>query len=106
RLPRQLKHFSVQNEIHIGFHTPSQQNIVEVMTLDRPGLLARIGLLFMQAGIEIHSARITTLGERAEDVFFVTALDGQPLLPEHAESLKEQLSQALDDDFDSLNLNP
>lgn len=106
RMPRQLKHFAVQNEVHIGFHAASQHNVVEVMTLDRPGLLARIGLLFMQVGIDIHSARITTLGERAEDVFFVTAQDGQPLLPEHADSLKQQLSQALDDDFDSLNLSP
>lgn len=106
RMPRQLKHFAVQNEVHISFHAASQQNVVEVMTLDRPGLLARIGLLFMQSGIEIHSARITTLGERAEDVFFVTALDGKPLLTEHADSLKQQLSQALEDDFDSLNLIP
>jgi [protein-PII] uridylyltransferase len=97
RLPRQLRHFSVQNEISIHFNPTVQQNVVEVMTLDRPGLLARIGCLFMQNNIEIHSARIATLGERAEDVFFVTQQDGQPLQPEQIQLLQAELKQSLDE---------
>jgi [protein-PII] uridylyltransferase len=97
RLPRQLRHFSVQNEISIHFNPTVQQNVVEVMTLDRPGLLARIGALFMQNNIEIHSARIATLGERAEDVFFVTQQDGQPLHPEQIHLLHTELQQSLDE---------
>ena len=97
RLPRQLRHFSVQNEISIHFNATVQQNVVEVMTLDRPGLLARIGALFMQNNIEIHSARIATLGERAEDVFFVTQQDGQPLHPEQIHLLHTELQQSLDE---------
>ncbi len=46
-----------------------QQNMVEIATLDHPGLLAKVGGLFMMQGLDIHSARIATLGERAEDIF-------------------------------------
>ncbi|MEY4516676.1 MAG: [protein-PII] uridylyltransferase [Pseudomonadota bacterium] len=97
RMPRQLRHFSVRNEISIHFNDTVQQHVVEVMTLDRPGLLARIGALFMQKQIEIHSARIATLGERAEDVFFVTRHDGQPLDDAQLDMLRIELDQALND---------
>jgi [protein-PII] uridylyltransferase len=59
--------------------------------------LARIGALFMQKQIEIHSARIATLGERAEDVFFVTRHDGQPLDDAQLDMLRIELDQALND---------
>ncbi len=36
------------------------------------GLLAKVGGLFMMQGLDIHSAKIATLGERAEDIFYVT----------------------------------
>lgn len=96
RMPRQLKHFSVKNDVHIHFNDARQQNVVEVMTLDRPGLLAQIGVLFMQAGLDIHSARIATLGERAEDVFFVTKQDGEPLNADEVKALRQQLHESLD----------
>lgn len=96
RMPRQLKHFSVKNDVHIHFNDARQQNVVEVMTLDRPGLLAQIGVLFMQAGLDIHSARIATLGERAEDVFFVTKQDGVPLNADEVKALRQQLHESLD----------
>jgi UTP:GlnB (protein PII) uridylyltransferase len=37
-----------------------------------------------------------TVGERAEDVFYVTDLQHRPLNEETAQRLKEQLLQALD----------
>jgi [protein-PII] uridylyltransferase len=72
RIPRHLRHFDVQNTVDIALNPALQQHMVEISTLDQPGLLARIGALFMLQGLDIHSARIATLGERAEDIFFVT----------------------------------
>jgi [protein-PII] uridylyltransferase len=50
-----------------------------VVTPDRPGLLARIGRIFFDYGIELQAAKITTLGERVEDVFFITDKQQQPI---------------------------
>ena len=62
--------------------------MVEISTLDHPGLLARVGGLFMMQGLNIHSARIATLGERAEDIFFVTK-NGKPLNHERSNSSRK-----------------
>ena len=42
------------------------------------------------------SRKIMTVGERAEDVFYVTDFDGRPLDAPAAERLRESLARALD----------
>jgi len=41
--------------------------------------LARVGQLFLDFDLSVQNAKIATLGERVEDVFFVTDADNQPL---------------------------
>ena len=96
RIPRQLRHFDIQNTVTISLNAALQQHMVEISTLDQPGLLARIGGLFMMQGLDIHSARIVTLGERAEDTFFVTKNDGQVMSETEAALFAERLKAALD----------
>jgi len=52
--------------------------------------------VLMQERIELHAAKIMTVGERAEDVFYLTDFDNRPLTGAAAEQLKEHLMQALD----------
>lgn len=99
RMPRQLRHFDVKTQVTISNDIASQHTLVEITTLDRPGLLARIGRLFMESGVELQNARIATLGERAEDIFFITDKQQQPISdPRVCEALagllREQLDQA------------
>lgn len=97
RLPRQLKHFDVRTQVNLSNDLVHQRTIVEVVTLDRPGLLARIGRIFMEHGVNLQNARIATLGERAEDVFFLTDASQQPLSdPELCERLCAALREQLD----------
>ena len=79
RVPRQLKHFAFapQVTIHNDAHRPV--TILEVIAPDRPGLLARIGRIFLEFDLSLQNAKIATLGERVEDVFFVTDAANQPL---------------------------
>ncbi|MGW8369674.1 MAG: ACT domain-containing protein, partial [Gammaproteobacteria bacterium] len=62
---------------------------------DRPGLLCEVGKAFVESEIDLRTAKIVTVGERAEDVFFVTNRDGKPLSEAHSEKLRERLLKAL-----------
>ena len=97
RIPRQLRHFDIENTVDISINETLNQNMVEIATLDHPGLLAKVGGLFMMQGLDIHSAKIATLGERAEDVFYVTKQDGSPMTDEEAQLFASRLKSALDE---------
>jgi [protein-PII] uridylyltransferase len=72
RISRHLRHFPITPQITLFPDDNGQQYILEITAGDRPGLLARIARVLAAQGIEVHSARINTLGERAEDVFLVS----------------------------------
>jgi [protein-PII] uridylyltransferase len=95
RISRHLKHFPLTPEIRVFPDDKGTHFILEIVAGDRPGLLARIAYVLATANVNVESAKINTLGERAEDVFL---LDGARLHDE-AELLK--LEQAL---YDQLRL--
>ncbi|MYD44300.1 MAG: [protein-PII] uridylyltransferase [Gammaproteobacteria bacterium] len=79
RISRQLKQFNVAARVKL--ETPDENGLcrLELVTADRPGLMALISTLFVEFGIELHQARIATLGERAEDIFLVSGVNGGTL---------------------------
>lgn len=108
-IPRQLRHFNIENLVEIRLNHALNQNMIEIVTLDQPGLLARVGALFSRQGLDIHSARIATLGERAEDIFYVTKRDGQPMNQQEADDFATQFKAVLDESVQQLStrqLNP
>jgi len=72
RVSRQLKHFPITPEVHIRPDEKGQYHLVSVTAGDRPGLLYSIARVFSQYLVDLHTAKIVTLGERAEDVFVVS----------------------------------
>jgi [protein-PII] uridylyltransferase len=97
--PRALKHFNAPTRTELRPDQERGGSILEVMTPDRAGLLARIGHVFFANGIRVQGARITTLGERVEDMFFITGPDGRPITDAAlAEGLQQQIRDALDQD--------
>ncbi|MBD3669570.1 MAG: [protein-PII] uridylyltransferase [Gammaproteobacteria bacterium] len=96
-LPRQLKHFPITTRVEFKPDEYEDRTAFEVHTMDRPGLLARIARLLLEHHVFIRNARITTLGERAEDVFIVTDEKGGPLDTPQQEALKEAIILALDE---------
>ncbi len=79
RTPRELKQFGIATSTSLSNDIVSGYTVLEVISPDRPGFLATIAQVFMEEGITVHNARISTLGERVEDVFFITDLNGNPL---------------------------
>ena len=95
--PRQLRHFTLPTSVVISNDPVRKVSMIELSTPDRPGLLARVGRIFMEHGISLQNAKITTLGERVEDVFFVTDHQGRPLSdPDLCARLRDNLRSALD----------
>lgn len=98
RMPRRHRHFNVPTQVVISNDIINDRTTVDIQTLDRPGLLARIGQIFAEFNLLVQNARIATLGERAEDVFFVTGRDGQPISdPELCQRLQKYIKEELDD---------
>ncbi|MGZ8223895.1 MAG: hypothetical protein ACXW0H_02185, partial [Methylobacter sp.] len=46
---------------------------------DHAGLLSKIGRAFIKQNVNLHSAKITTIGSRAEDMFYITDQQLQPI---------------------------
>ena len=96
-IPRQRKNFKTNTHIKLHDSNRHHYSILEVNTLDRPGLLAQIGRFLSRMHISVLNARITTLGERADDIFFVVNQEGQPFAQkELGRLLQKELCQSLD----------
>lgn len=97
-LPRRYRHFDVPTQVIISNDLRNDCTVVDIQTLDHPGLLSHIGRIFTRFNLQVLNARILTLGERAEDVFFIADAGGQPLSdPEVGRTLRSTLQQELDD---------
>ena len=71
--------------------------LLEVVAADRPGLLAKLARVFQTHHIQIQAAKITTLGERVEDVFHIVNQNGLPMNDPDAEA---QLSASIQTELD------
>jgi [protein-PII] uridylyltransferase len=97
RAPRQVRMFSTPVQIAISRDPLNQRTVIELVAGDRPGLLFQVAKVFAQEGVALQNAKIATVGERAEDVFFVTTLDNQPLDEAFSQRLGNSLREALTD---------
>jgi [protein-PII] uridylyltransferase len=72
RLSRQSRHFPIPPQVNIA---PDEKNTYHILSLvagDRPGLLSQVAEVLVKHHVHLHTAKITTLGERAEDTFLIT----------------------------------
>ncbi|MBI3140998.1 MAG: [protein-PII] uridylyltransferase [Rhodocyclales bacterium] len=72
RLSRQVRHFPFSPEVHIVPTEKGDQWLLSVTAADRPGLLFTIASTLAAHGINVHTAKIATLGERVEDTFLIS----------------------------------
>lgn len=79
RQSRQARHFPIPTSIQFLDDPLNRHTIIELVTTDRAGLLSQIGQAFIKQNINLHSAKITTIGSRAEDLFYVTDQQNQPI---------------------------
>ncbi|MBL8540742.1 MAG: [protein-PII] uridylyltransferase [Betaproteobacteria bacterium] len=72
RLSRHLKHFPITPAVGLYPDERGAFHVLSIVAGDRPGLLSRISRILADYGVVVHTAKINTLGERAEDTFLVT----------------------------------
>ena len=69
---------------------------MELEALDAPGLLAKVSQMFVNQNINLHMAKISTIGERAEDLFIISNSEDKALSTDEQIDLKKQLTTLLD----------
>jgi [protein-PII] uridylyltransferase len=97
RAPRQVRMFSTKTVINFDNDISNKRTIMELAAGDRPGLLSTVGQTFIEFKINIETAKILTIGERAEDVFYVVDENNELLTDEVCNQLRERLVERLDD---------
>jgi [protein-PII] uridylyltransferase len=88
--------FTVAPEVLIDNAVSQQFTVIEVAGLDRPGLLFELTSTLSDLNLDITSAHITTFGEKAIDVFYVTDLTNKKITsPQRQKAIRERLLDVL-----------
>jgi len=97
RLSRRVRHFPISPSVDIRPDERGAFHALQIVAADRPGLLYGVARTLARYRISLHTARINTLGDRAEDVFL---LSGEALAnPKTVLQLEQDL-------LEELSLNP
>ena len=72
RLSRRVRHFPISPSVDIRPDERGAYQVLSIIASDRPGLLYGVARILARHHINLQTARINTLGDRAEDVFLVT----------------------------------
>jgi len=97
RPSRILRQFTRNTHTSLNNNSNIPYSILEVLCPDRPGLLAKVASIFVDMDIRLHNAKITTLGENVEDVFFITDSNNHPIdTDEIGQVLQEEIRKQLD----------
>ena len=72
RLSRRVRHFPISPAVNVRPDERGAYQVLTVVAADRPGLLYGVARTLARYHINLQTARINTLGDRAEDVFLVS----------------------------------
>ena len=79
RLSRRVRHFPISPVVDLRPDERGTYQVLSIVAADRPGLLYGLARTLALHQVNLHTAKINTLGDRAEDVFLVSGatLDNQ-----------------------------
>jgi [protein-PII] uridylyltransferase len=93
---RQVRMFTTETVVDFSDNPADGKTVLDLVAADRPGLLSKIGQVFIEQGIDITGAKIMTIGERAEDVFYIERVGGESLDADAQQRLRDRLIEKLD----------
>ncbi len=77
-----MRHFQTKPKINIQNARHLDHTSMHIQATDHPGLLADVALALAELGIKVISARVSTLGEKVHDIFYITNKHGEKILDE------------------------
>lgn len=87
---------TIPTRITFDNQASAKRTILEIQTHDRLGLLAVLAATLADLGVDITLAKVNTHHGMADDAFYVTEANGQPILaPERQELIRARLIAAL-----------
>jgi [protein-PII] uridylyltransferase len=92
RLSRRVRHFPISPVVDIRPDERGSYHVLTLVASDRPGLLYGVARTLSRYQINLQTARVNTLGDRAEDVFLVSGealANSKKVLQLEQELLKE-----------------
>ncbi len=92
RMTQREAHFNFPPKISFSEDKQTKQTCLFLVTKDRPGLLATLSHIFLKEEINLHNAKISTAGERVEDIFYLTNKQDKKLTKNEEDNLKLKLS--------------
>jgi [protein-PII] uridylyltransferase len=94
RLSRRVRHFPISPSVDIRPDERGSLHALNIIASDRPGLLYGVARTLARYKINLHTARINTLGDRAEDVFLISgsALTNSKTVLQLEQDLLQELS--------------
>ena len=72
RVSRRVRHFPITPAVDLRPDERGAFHVLSIVASDRPGLLYGVARLLASYGVNLRSAKVNTLGDRAEDVFVVS----------------------------------
>jgi len=96
RLSRRVRHFPISPSVDIRPDERGAFHALQIVASDRPGLLYGVARILARYHVNLQTARINTLGDRAEDVFLVSgeALANPKTVLQLEQDLLKELSLA------------
>ena len=94
RLSRRVRHFPISPSVDIRPDERGSLYALNIVAADRPGLLYGVARTLARYRVNLQTARINTLGDRAEDVFLVSgeALSNSKTVLQLEQDLLKELS--------------
>jgi len=95
-LPARTRVFRDQARVVVDNKASNTQTVIEVNGRDRPGFLYDVTTAFSELNLQISSAKISTYGTRAVDVFYVKDLFGLKITHEgRLDAIRVRLLEAV-----------
>lgn len=91
RIARQVKYMSINTQLNLTANIGSIYHTLDLVSSDRPSLLANIAHIFFKNGVELISAKINTLGNRVEDTFLISGKNYQALTQVQIDTIQQEI---------------